>query len=198
MPREATERKDSMKTSYSGKNFTVTSGMKEHLYEKMSKLDRFGTKLVESHVVLKKERYVFEVEITLLGKNLRVFGDGKSKENIYTAIDLAASRIETQLKKFRGKVTAHHRHRGLTAETAVPKVQLAEKLNSGRGESAPDRPRIIASDEYEGKPMSAEEAGMQLELLNNIFLVFLNAKTKKPNVIYKRKDGNHGLIEPNF
>ncbi len=184
-----------MKTSYSGKNFTVTGGMKEHLNEKMSKLDRFGTKLVESHVVLKKERYVFEAEITLLGKNLRVFGDGKSKENIYTAIDLAASRIETQLKKVRGKVKRHHR--GLAPETPAPKVELAEKLNSARGESVPDRPGIIASDAYESKPLSAEEASTQLELSNDIFFVFLNAKTKKTNVIYKRTDGNHGLIEPN-
>lgn len=185
-----------MKTSYLGKNFDVTGGMKEHLKEKMSKLDRFGAKLVESHIVLKKEKYIFEAEITLLGKNLRVFGDGKSKENIYTAIDLAASRIETQLKKFHGKATEHHR--GLRAKRAAPKVELAEKLNASKRESVAGQSRIVASEEYESKPMSSEEASMQLEISEDVFLVFLNAKTKKPCVIYKRKDGHYGLIEPKF
>ena len=68
---------------------------------------------MESHVVLKKEKYLYEAEITLLAKNFHAFGDGRCKENIFAAIDLAYERVEIQLKKFREKIKEHHREHGL-------------------------------------------------------------------------------------
>ena len=74
-----------MNIRFSGKNLSVTAGMKEHLEEKLGKLDKYAPRLVESHVILKKEKYVFIAEITLLAKNLRAYGEGRSKENVFTA-----------------------------------------------------------------------------------------------------------------
>ena len=99
-----------MNIRLSGKNISVTEGMKDHLNEKLEKLERYAPRLVDAHVVLKKERYLFWTEITLLAKNLRVYGDAGSKENIFTSMDEAYSRVEKQLKKFREKVKDHHKH----------------------------------------------------------------------------------------
>ncbi len=96
-----------MDIRYVGKNLRVTEGMKDHLHEKLVKLEKYAPRLVESHVVLKKEKYLYETEITLLAKNWRAYGEGVSKENIYTAIDQAYVRIEKQLKKYREKVKQH-------------------------------------------------------------------------------------------
>ncbi len=108
-----------MDIRYSGKNLTVTEGMKEHLQEKLFKLEKYAPRLVESHAILKKEKYYFEAEVTLLAKNFKAFGDGQSKENIFTAIDQAYARIEKQLKKYAEKIKDHHKK-------SVTKIELPE------------------------------------------------------------------------
>jgi len=169
--------------------------MQEHMREKLSRLERYAPRLVETHVILKKEKYRYEAEMTLLAKNLRAYGEGQSKENIYTAIDQAYSRVEKQLKKFRERLKDHHKGR---PEKSFAKPVLAGRQNPEAGMAVKTRPSIVKSSSFAAKPMSVEEASMQLELSENPFLVFLNASTKKANVLYKRNDGNHGLIEPKF
>ena len=101
-----------MDIRYLGKNLRVTDGIKEHLKEKLEKFDKYAPRIVESHVVLKKEKLLYEAEVTVLAKNLRAFGEGQSKDNIYTAIDQAAVRVEKQLKRYREKIKDHkHKHR---------------------------------------------------------------------------------------
>lgn len=169
---------------------------KQHVHEKITKLERLSPKLVEAHVILKKEKHVMKAEITVLNKNLRAFGEGQDKDNLYAAIDLAYTRVEKQLKKFREKVKSHHK--GLPDEAIPPKVAVAEAINETLKPTGDERPSIVRTEEFARKPMSAEEASMQLEIEKNPFIVFSNAATKKVNVIYKRGDGNHGLIEPEF
>jgi putative sigma-54 modulation protein len=173
---------------FSGKNIAVTEGMKEHLSEKLEKLEKYAPKLVEAHVFLKKEKYLFFTEITLLGKNLRVYGDAGSKENVFAAMDQAYVRIEKQLKKFREKVKDHHK-------TSVKKAAKSMMDETEPGEELPE---VIRSRAFAAKPMSTEEASMQLYLSKKPFLVFQDASSGKVNVLYKREDGNHGLIEPGY
>ena len=180
---------------FSGKNISVTAGMRAHTQEKIEKFEKYAPRLVESHVILKKEKYLYTAEMTLLAKNLRAYGEGQSKENIYTAIDQAASRVEKQLKKFRERVKAHHKGHG--EEALAPKVRTARQL-IGRETVSSEKPRIVQTPSFAVKPMSVEEASMQLELSKQPFLVFSNASTQKVNVLYKRDDGNHGLIEPEY
>lgn len=91
-----------------GKNLTVTEGIKEWVHRKVSKLEKYAPKLVESHVILKKEKYFYVAELTLSGKHFRAYGEGQDKDNTYTAIDLACDRVTKQLKKFREKIKSHH------------------------------------------------------------------------------------------
>ncbi len=170
----------------------MTEGIQQHTREKLLRLERYSPRLVESHVILKKEKYLYEAEITLLAKNLKAYGEGKSKDNIYSAIDLAYARIEKQLKKFREKLKDHHK-----GQKEGPSAKIKKALRTDEEEERPV-PLIVRSPSFAVKPMSIEEASLQLELSQKPFLVFSNASTKQVNVIYKKEDGNHGLIEPKF
>lgn len=179
-----------------GKNMTVTEGMREHISEKLSRYEKLAPRLVDTHVVLKKQKYLFEAEITLFGKNLRAFGDGKSKENVFIAIDLAYGRVAKQLKRFLEKRKDHHkeaaRSRKLKGFSEAP--ELAKDAEEFRVQG--NRPRIVPSNKVPARPMFPDDASHKLENSAESFLVFQNASTKQINVIYKREDGNHGLIEP--
>lgn len=97
-----------MEIRITGKNLSVTEGIKDWVDKKVSKLEKYVPRLVESHVIIKKEKYFYVVEITASAKHLRAFGKGRDKENLYTAIDWACDRVTKQLKKFREKVKSHH------------------------------------------------------------------------------------------
>ena len=97
-----------MEIRITGKNLEVTKRIKDWVFRKASKLEKYVPRLVESHVILKKEKYFYVAEITSLARQLRVYGEGSHKDNLYTAIDLACDRVAKQLKKFREKVKGHH------------------------------------------------------------------------------------------
>ena len=86
----------------------VTEGIKDWIFRKASKLEKYVPRIVESHVIVKKEKYLYVAEITLLAKHLRVFGEGRDKDNLYTAIDQACDRVAKQLKKYREKIKSHN------------------------------------------------------------------------------------------
>lgn len=183
-----------MDIRFSGQNLKITEGMKEHLEERLPKLEKYAPRIVEAHVFLKKEKYIFKAEITLAAKNFHAFGMGEAKDNIFAAIDEAYERVEKQLKKFRAKSKGHHK------QSAKGSSRVARALGMIEAESLPleDSPKIVRSQAFAAKPMSAEEASLQLEISPETFLVFMNQNTNAVNVIHKRKDGNHGLIEPGF
>ena len=101
-----------MDIRFLGKNLSVTEAIKEHMGRKLSHFEKYDPRLVESHVVLKKQKYLYEVEVTLLAKHLRAYGKASSKENVYAAMDLACERVEKQLKRFREKLKDHHKKHG--------------------------------------------------------------------------------------
>lgn len=96
-----------MEIRITGKNLEITEGIKDWVQRKASKLEKFVPRIVESHVIVKKEKYFYVAELTLLAKHLRVFGEGQDKDNLYTAIDLACDRVAKQLRKFREKIKSH-------------------------------------------------------------------------------------------
>jgi len=179
---------------FSGQNLKITSGMKEHLEERLPKFEKYASRIVEAHVFLKKEKYIFKAEITLSAKDFHAFGMGEAKDNIFAAMDEAYERVEKQLKKFRSRSKGHHN------KSAKSSVRIARALGMIEAESIlPEgHPKIVRSSAFAAKPMSAEEASLQLEISPETFLVFMNQNTNRVNVIHKRKDGSHGLIEPGF
>lgn len=98
-----------MKIQITGKNMKMDAATKEFITRKVEKLETYSPKLVESHVILKKEKYLFTAEITLVAGHLYAVGRGKDKGSLLTAVEQALSRVSVQLKKFREKVKGHHR-----------------------------------------------------------------------------------------
>ncbi|MBI4115888.1 MAG: ribosome-associated translation inhibitor RaiA [Candidatus Omnitrophica bacterium] len=97
-----------MEIRITGKKTEVTEAIKEWVFRKVSKLEHYAPRLVESHVIIKREKYLYIAELTLLGSHLHVYGEGKDKENLYTAIDTACRKVATQLRKYRERIRDHH------------------------------------------------------------------------------------------
>jgi len=96
-----------MEIRITAKGMPATEEIKEWVFRKVSKLEKFFPRIVEAHAFLKKEKYFYVAEVTLLAKHHRIFGEGEDKDNLFTAIDLACDRVATQVKKYREKIKSH-------------------------------------------------------------------------------------------
>src|SRR3989338_2670716 len=101
-----------MEIHLTAKNLSATERIKSWVFEKVGKFEKYSPRLVESHVILKKEKYLYVAEVTLLGGHLYIVGEGRDKESLFTAIDQACDRVAVQLKKFREKLKGHHLDKG--------------------------------------------------------------------------------------
>ena len=114
----------------------------------------------------------------------------ETREDMYSAIDLVVEKMERQIKKYKDRIMRKKPAHKIPARPATASTISLESIEEAR------EPQIIKVEDYTVKPMTLEEAAMQIDLLHNDFLVFTNAGTEKVNVLYRRKDGNYGLIEP--
>jgi len=178
----------SMKFIISGKNIDVTPGLKAAVEDKIGKLEKYFTPETEVHATLsvEKERQKIEVTIPIKGNIIR---SEQVSNDMYVSIDLAAEVIERQLKKYRNKFRADQQ-----AGAASLRTDFIEKEDSQDEEEI----RIVRTKRFDIKPMYAEDACIQMELLGHDFYVFVNAETDEVNVVYKRKGNTYGLIEPEY
>lgn len=176
----------SMKFIISGKNITVTEGLKTAVQDKLSKLERYFTPDTEVVVTLsvEKERQKIEVTIPVKGNIIR---SEQVSSDMYVSIDLVEEIIERQLRKYKNKIIDKKQSAGFQPE-------FVEKDY----EEDTNEIKIIRTKKFGFKPMYPEDACVQMELLGHNFFVFLNAETEEVNVVYKRKGNTYGLIEPDF
>lgn len=170
----------------SGKNIDVTEGLKEAVNEKLGKLERYFNDSTEVHVTLsvEKERQKIEVTIPMKGNIVRA---EQVSSDMYCSIDLVEEIIERQLRKYKTKLVEKKQHAA---------VFNPEYLDNSYDEE--EEIKIIRNKRFEVKPMDAEEACVQMELLGHNFFVFRNADTDEINVVYKRKGNTYGIIEPEY
>ena len=173
-----------MKFIIIGKNIEVTEGLREAVENKLGKLERYFTSDTEIHVTLSVQKGRQKIEVTIPVKGDIIRSEQESND-MYVSIDLVEEIIEAQLKKYRQKLISQQQGGGsfkqefIEAETADEEEEV----------------QIIRSKKFGMKPMFPEDACVQMELLGHAFYVFRNAETDDVNVVYKRKDGNYGLIE---
>lgn len=173
-----------MKLTMSGKNINITPGIRSMTERKFEKLDRYFFKDVEANITMnvEKERHIIEVTIPFSGTIIRA---EEETENLYDSIDKVVEVVERQIIKHKDKL----QRRRYTGETIrfenVPNLEEYED----------DEPKIVKNKKFPMKPMSPQEAILQMELLRHDFFVFTNAETEEVSVVYKRKDGNYGLIQ---
>jgi putative sigma-54 modulation protein len=181
-----------MQVNITFRNMFATDALRNHVQEKLGKVvDKYLDKVSEAHVTLSLERYLHQADINLHAGHFHVRGKEKS-EDMYASIDTAIDKIEKQLKKHKERLKSH---RPAHVHQAGP-VRVRYEVFSTKDEELGMAPEVLRSDEFLAKPMSVEEALMQMDLLNNDFLVFTRPESSDVNVIYRRKDGNFGLIAP--
>ncbi len=172
-----------MRISISGKNLEISDYMREVAEKKLAKLDRYFPQDTEAQVTLsvEKNRHIVEVTIPHEGRIIR--GEEVSSD-MYASFDNVLDKLEKQI--------VHNRTR---LEKGMRQGAFAD-IAQDDAEDEDEGPRIVRVKQFSIKPMSEEEAMLQLELLGHAFYVFRNVETDSINVLYKRKDGNYGLIEP--
>ncbi|MCD8015089.1 MAG: ribosome-associated translation inhibitor RaiA [Lachnospiraceae bacterium] len=176
-----------MKFIISGKNIEVSDNLRAAIKDKLGKLERYFTSDTEVIVTLsvEKERQKIEVTIPVRGNIIR---SEQVSNDMYVSIDLVEEVIERQLRKYKEKIIDRHQGGGSNFRQEFIEKE-AEPL---------DEVKIIRTKHFGMKPMYPEDACVQMELLGHSFYVFCNAETEQVNVVYKRKGGTYGLIEPEF
>lgn len=185
---------DMFRVVVKGKNLEVTPALRGYAEKKLMKLAKFFDEphepLVE--VLMRVERELEIVEITLQVGGLLVRGEGKT-EDMYASIDEAVDRIERQIRKNKTRIQKRSQDAPKLSEIATD-----PSANGDTYQKEATQPRVVRTKRFAIKPMSVDEAILQMELLGHDFFVFANGNTNEVNVLYKRRDGNYGLIEPEF
>lgn len=173
-----------MRITISGKNLDITEGLRSAVENKLSRLEKYFTPdtIVNVTLSVTKKRYQ-KMEVTIPVKGHIIRAEQESND-MYVTIDLVEEVIEAQLKKYRQKLISQQQ------EGSGFKQEFLDADSSEEEEV-----QIIRSKKFGMKPMFPEDACVQMELLGHTFFVFRNAETNEVNVVYKRKDGNYGLIE---
>lgn len=178
-----------MKFEYTGRHVEVSPSIRKHVEDHFKKLDHiFNSTPITTHVIIEveKNRHIGEVIVywrdhTLAAKDTNI--------DMYMALTRAMTKVEKQAVKLKKKIIDRKQGGKRTAT-------LAREPGDGGVEATPRPSRIIAARRYTVKPMTAEEAAMRLSGEKDQFLVFRDADTERLGVLYKRTDGNYGLIEP--
>lgn len=186
---------NSMKFIISGKNIEITSGLRDAVEQKLGKLERYFTPETEVIVTLsvEKERQKIEVTIPVKGNIIR---SEQTSSDMYVSIDLVEEIIERQLRKYKNKLVA--KSQGHPTASGSGNSFKKEFFESDDESVEDGEIHIVRTKRFGVKPMFPEDACVQMELLGHSFFVFCNAETDEVNVVYKRKDGSFGLIEPSF
>lgn len=181
-----------MRIIVSGKNFNVTDALKDRVDKKLSKFEKYFGPNTEAHATLsvEKNRHIIEVTIPFNGVILR--GE-EATEDMYVSIDNVVDKLERQMRKQKTRLERKIKDNSVKFENFAMDAQFIGSFDEDEEEG-----QIVRTKKFTLKPMPVEEAVMQMELLGHSFFVFSNAETEEVNVVYKRKDGHYGLIEPEF
>jgi putative sigma-54 modulation protein len=178
-----------MKVNVFGKNMQLTEALKETTIKKIKRLDKFFQQDVEAKVVLsienRKMLKMQKVEVTIPFNN-KIVRVEEISEDMYDSIDEAVESLEKQIRKFKTRLEDKQQNNDSIKFENIEPLEEEEDTEF----------KVVKTKRFAIKPMSIEEAILQMDLLKHNFFVFLNAETEEVNVVYKRKDLNYGLIEP--
>ena len=178
-----------MQVNITFRQLEPTEALKDHVREKLSHIQRYVDHPTEAHAVLHLENLDHHADLTMKAGSFLLRGRARSGD-MYASIDLAAEKIERQLKKHKAKLKNHK-------PTHIPRGWVPVDVRHEVLEEPSPGPRVVKSSVFQAKPMSLDEAIMQMDLMDSRFYVFQNAQNRSLNVVYRRDDGNLGLIEAN-
>ncbi len=166
------------------RHFEPNDALKNYVKEKTGRIEKYFSSINEAHVILAVEKRSHIAEVVVNVNRAKITAKDSSEDNMYSAIDMVMEKIEKQVKKHKDKVTDHKA------------VQIKARHNIFGVPEENKEPAIIKTESVYIRAMSIDDAIIQIELIDDDFLVFKNAKTDKVNVLYRRREGALGLIEP--
>lgn len=170
-----------------GRNLTVTPALKEYAEKKVSKIEKyFEDDLQNATVLLSVEKGMQNVEVTIPLQGYLLRGEEQTGD-MYNSIDNVVDKLERQVRKYKTRI--NKKIKDVSVLDLIPENERPEN-------EASLEPQIKKTKRFIIKPMMVEEAVLQMDLIGHDFYVFLNGETDETNVVYKRKDGHYGLIEP--
>ena len=177
-----------MKITITGKNIELTQGLKDAVEERFKKLDKYFHKDTEAIITLdvEKGRQKIEVTIPMKGSYLRA---EEVTSDMYASIEAVTNTLEAQLKKHRNKIIDKK-------QADSTKIFAQDFLEEP--ETDEEKIQIVRTKKFDMKPMYPEDACLEMDLIGHDFFMFRNADTDEINVVYKRKNGSYGLLEPEF
>ena len=181
-----------MKTTITGKNMVVSPGITERVMKKTSKMERYLNPNTDIFVRLTREknnRRTCEITVPFEGVVLRA--EASNDYNIYVSIEKELAKLERQIHKHRTKLGKRLREDAFNPGELEYDAATAETLTEDAS-----TPKVVRHKTFPVRPMSVEDAILQMELLGHSFFVFVNVETDRTNVLYLRKDGDLGLMEP--
>ncbi|WP_028844477.1 ribosome hibernation-promoting factor, HPF/YfiA family [Thermodesulfovibrio thiophilus] len=171
-----------MKITIRGKNIDVTEALRQYIEKRISKFDKFLNDQSEAVVTISTEKFTHKIDVLLKVDGHLIQAEGKT-EDLYSAVDQVVEKLEKQILKYKEKIQDKN------------KKETIKYPSTSQGK--PESPKgIVKYKKFDLRPMSPEEAVDQMELLDKDFFMFINSFTGDVNVVYRRKDGNYGLIEP--
>jgi len=195
-----------------GRHVSVTEAMKEYCRRRLSCLHLDYPKIIEVQMILDVQKYRHTAEVILHCNNHITLEATAESGDMYASVDEVVDKVARQMRKYKTRLMRHHRPRKNAVRHLEEKVLRwkwvdgmeeapeaeAAKDTQTEAETNRSEPSVVHSEKYPVKPMFIDEAVLQMEMSNKQFLVFLNAKTERVNVMYRRKNGDFGLIEPTF
>ncbi len=178
-----------MRVAYTGRNIEVTSALRDFTEGHLKKIRKILGEAIHVHMTLTVQKHRQIAEIHLHTRSLDINGLEETND-MYASINAVLEKAERQALKHKGKKITRKRHPG------HPASRLPSNSPSSTKRSPSGAPRVIKSTSFAAKPMTVEEAVQEVNGADGNFLVFRNAESEKVSVVYKRKDGNFGLIEP--
>lgn len=178
-----------------GRHLPITEAINDYCTKKIEGLHLDYPKIIEAHVILEVEKYRHSAEVVLVCSNHITIEACEETDDMYAAIDAVTDKVQRQMRKYKTRLMKKHRPRKDIVkhlEEHILEVEPVEREDEADGADHP----IVRSERYPVKPMFIDEAVLQLEMSHRQFIVFLNARSTRMNVLYRRKSGEFGLIEP--
>jgi len=197
LAREEEEKTMAIAVKVKGKHLQVTEGLREHAEQRLQKLETYFHNIREAIVVESVEGGQHRVEITLEGDGLLLRGEERTND-MYASLDRVVDKLEQRLKKFKAKHTHLRNHQqSLRTNVSVANGSGMDGILPAETEDDVDEtPRIVRTKAVTMKPMGIDDAVQMLELTDHEWYVYLDMDTNLTQVVYRRRDGNYGLVVP--
>ena len=181
-----------MKIIISGKQIELTQGIKEAVEKKLSRLDKYIDPDTDVKVTVSAKKGRHKIEVTIAPKNGHIVRAEESQDNLYTAIDLVCDKLKIQLRKYKGRMQRRHQeNKSIRFEGLEVSDEILEDVDVEEEEVI----EIKRRKKINPKPMSEEEAVLQMDLLGHDFYLFKTVDTNEVALVYKRRNGGYGIIE---